>query len=122
MGIGQIPRGRQAGQDVPKTRSGTTPWPGFVGAVIIGTAIGGLPEPADGGGADTPGACRALPGPGGRAVAVEFLGLVLVPGGRRPVGVQDQGPALLVDDNLVVVRHESRICASELAGWRASMR
>ena len=34
-----------------------------------------------------------LPGPGGRPVAVQDLRLVLVPRGRRPVRVQDQGPA-----------------------------
>ena len=43
-----------------------------------------------------------LPGPGGRSVAVQDLRLVLVPRGCRPVGVEDQGPALLVDHDLVV--------------------
>ena len=43
-----------------------------------------------------------LPGPGRRPVAVEHLGLVLVPGGRRPVRVDDQGPAPAVDRDLVV--------------------
>src|SRR6266576_1438504 len=38
-----------------------------------------------------------------RAVAVQDLGLVLVPGGGGPVGVQHQGPALPVDRDLVVV-------------------
>ena len=44
----------------------------------------------------------ALPGPGGWPVAVQGLGLVLVPRGGRPVRVQDQGPAPAVDDDLVV--------------------
>jgi hypothetical protein len=35
-------------------------------------------------------------------VAVEHLGLVLVPGGGGAVGVQDQGPAPAVDDHLMV--------------------
>src|SRR5205807_7026488 len=43
-----------------------------------------------------------LPGPGGWSVAVQGLGFVLVPRGGRPVGVQDQGPAPAVDDDLVV--------------------
>jgi hypothetical protein len=42
------------------------------------------------------------------SVAVQDLRLVLVPGGGGAVGVQDQGPAPPVDDDLVVVRHESR--------------
>ena len=44
-----------------------------------------------------------LPGVGWRAVAVEDLGPVAVPGGGGPVGVQDQGPAPPVDDDLVVI-------------------
>jgi len=43
-----------------------------------------------------------LPGAGGWAVAVQDLGLVLVPGGGGAVGVQDQGPAPAVDDDQVV--------------------
>jgi DeoC/LacD family aldolase len=43
-----------------------------------------------------------LPGPGGWSVAVQHLGLVLVPGGGGPVGVQHQGPALPVDRDLVM--------------------
>jgi glycine cleavage system aminomethyltransferase T len=39
----------------------------------------------------------------GNPVAVQDLGLVLVPGGGGAVGVQDQGPALAVDGDLVVV-------------------
>ena len=48
-------------------------------------------EPADSsdGGSES----GLLPGPGGRPVAVQHLGLVLVPRGRRPVRVDDQGPA-----------------------------
>src|SRR6266536_3404128 len=42
------------------------------------------------------------PGADGRAVAVDDLGLVLVPGGRGAVGVQDHGPAPLVNNNLVM--------------------
>ena len=43
-----------------------------------------------------------LPGAGGWSVAVQHLGLVLVPGRGGPVGVDDQGPAPAVDDDLVV--------------------
>ena len=43
-----------------------------------------------------------LPGPGGWPVAVQDFRLVLVPRGRGAVRVQDQGPALLVDHDLVV--------------------
>src|SRR5215475_11794568 len=43
-----------------------------------------------------------LPGAGGGPVAVQHLGLVLVPGGGGAVGVDDQGPAPAVDDDLVV--------------------
>ena len=46
----------------------------------------------------------ALTRPGGRSVAVQHFGLVLVPRGRRPVRVDDQGPAPAVDDDLVVER------------------
>jgi hypothetical protein len=45
-----------------------------------------------------------LPGAGGWPVAVQHFGLVLVPRARRPVGVDDQGPAPAVDDDLVVER------------------
>ena len=45
-----------------------------------------------------------LPGPGGWSVAVQDLGFVLVPRGGGPVGVQDEGPAPPVDDDLVVER------------------
>ena len=45
---------------------------------------------------------RGSPGADGRAVAVDDLGLVLVPGGRRAIRVQDYGPAPLMNDNLVV--------------------
>ena len=44
----------------------------------------------------------ALPGLGGRAVAVQHLRLVRVPRGGGAVGVQDQGPAPPVDHHLVV--------------------
>src|ERR1700750_2635441 len=41
--------------------------------------------------------------PGGRgSVAVEHLGLVLVPGAGGAVGVHDQGPSPPVDDHLMV--------------------
>ena len=40
-------------------------------------------------------------GADGRAVAVDDLGLVLVPGRGRAIRVQDHGPAPLMDDNLV---------------------
>ena len=49
-----------------------------------------------------PGIPGCLPGAGGRAVAVEHLGLAGVPRGGGTVGVQDQGPAPPVDDNLMV--------------------
>src|SRR5690349_19719688 len=45
-----------------------------------------------------------LPGAGRWSVAVEHFGLVLVLRGRRPVRVDDQGPAPAVDDDLVVER------------------
>src|SRR5580700_4760788 len=45
-----------------------------------------------------------LPGPGWRAVAVQDFGFVFVPGGGGAVGVQDQGPAPPVDDDLVVIK------------------
>ncbi len=44
----------------------------------------------------------ASPGSGGWAVAGEDLGSVLVPGGGGAVGVEDDGPAPAVDDDLVV--------------------
>src|SRR5258705_3457630 len=49
-------------------------------------------------------ACQAgpLPGSGGRSVAVQHLGLVLVPRAGRAVRVDDQGPAPAVDHDLVV--------------------
>src|SRR5260370_30616012 len=49
-------------------------------------------------------ACQAgpLPGSGGWSVAVQHLGLVLVPRAGRAVRVDDQGPAPAVDDDLVV--------------------
>jgi len=43
-----------------------------------------------------------LPGSGGWSVAVQHLGLVLVPRAGRPVRVDDQGPAPAVDHDLVV--------------------
>src|SRR6202007_2654238 len=43
-----------------------------------------------------------LPGSGGRAVAVQDLGPVGVPGGGGPVRVQGQCPAPPVDDHLVM--------------------
>ena len=43
-----------------------------------------------------------LPGVGGWAVAVEDFGFVGIPGTGGTVGVQDQGPAPPVDDNLMV--------------------
>src|SRR5258705_6805572 len=52
----------------------------------------------------TPSAGRPLPGAGGWSVAVQHLGLVLVPRARRPVRVDDQRPAPPVDDDLVVER------------------
>src|SRR5580658_6264705 len=48
----------------------------------------------------------ALPGSGGRAVAVQDLGAVGVPGGGGAVGVQDEGPAPAVDGDLVVEEAE----------------
>src|SRR5712691_9430000 len=48
------------------------------------------------------------PGPGGRAVAVQDFASVLVPRGGGPVGVQDDGPALLVNHDLVVEAAEQR--------------
>ncbi len=43
-----------------------------------------------------------LPGAGGRAVASQGLGAVLVPRGGGAVRVQDQGPAPLVDHDVVM--------------------
>src|SRR5689334_9045308 len=43
-----------------------------------------------------------LPGPDRGSVAVQHLGLVLVPGRGRPVRVDDQGPAPPVDRDLVM--------------------
>src|SRR6185437_14702917 len=48
------------------------------------------------------GAPGMLPGPDRGSVAVEHLGLVLVPGRGRPVRVDDQGPAPAVDRDLVM--------------------
>src|SRR5262245_55014961 len=45
---------------------------------------------------------RELPGSGRWSVAVQDLGLVLVPGGGGAVRVQDQRPAASVDHDLVV--------------------
>src|SRR5882672_12830268 len=45
-----------------------------------------------------------LPGAGRWPVAVEDLRLVLVPRCRRPVRVDDQGPAPAMNDDLVVER------------------
>src|SRR5690348_6300639 len=45
----------------------------------------------------------ALPGPGGRSVAVQDLGFVLVPGSGGAIGIYHEGPAALVDHDLVVV-------------------
>ena len=104
---GQIPRGWQAGQDVPKTQPRTAPWPGILARWSSGIAIMGSPQPADGGVVDGPrGVPGPLSGPGGRSVAVQDLRLVLVPRGRGAVRVQDQGPALLVDHDLVVEKTE----------------
>ena len=44
-----------------------------------------------------------LPGPGGRSVAVEDFGLVLVPRGGGAVRVEDEDPAPLVDDDLMTI-------------------
>src|SRR5579859_1641866 len=52
---------------------------------------------------DVPGASS---GSGGWAVAVEDLGFVFVPGGGGAVGVEHDGPAPAVDDDLVVERAE----------------
>jgi CubicO group peptidase (beta-lactamase class C family) len=51
-------------------------------------------------------ASGGLPGPGWRAVASEHLGLVRVPRGGGAVGVQDQGPAPPVNNDLVVEETE----------------
>src|SRR5690242_21576431 len=45
----------------------------------------------------------ALPGPGGWSVAVQDLGLVLVPGSGGAIRIDHEGPAALVDHDLVVV-------------------
>src|SRR6185437_9704718 len=45
----------------------------------------------------------ALPGPGGWSVAVQDLGLVLVPGSGGAIRIDHEGPAALVDHHLVVV-------------------
>src|SRR5580658_9180551 len=60
-------------------------------------------------------ACRCgpgvLPGSGGRAVAVQDLGAVGVPGGGGAVGVQDELPAPAVDGDLVVEEaEEDAVC------------
>jgi hypothetical protein len=47
-----------------------------------------------------------LPGAGRGSVAVQDFGLVLVPRGGGPVGVDDEGPAPPVDHDLVVERAE----------------
>src|SRR5579859_6737616 len=47
-----------------------------------------------------------LPGSGGRAVAVQDLGAVGVPGGGGAVGVQDELPSPAVDDHLMMVKTE----------------
>src|SRR6185312_10430151 len=47
-----------------------------------------------------------LPGAGRGSVAVQDLGLVLVPRGGGPVRVDGQGPAPAVNDDLVVERAE----------------
>src|SRR5579859_5009794 len=51
-----------------------------------------------------PGGPGVLPGPGGRAVAVQHLGPVGAPCGGGAVGVQDEGPAPAVDNDQVVIR------------------
>src|SRR2546429_6296855 len=68
----------------------------------------------------SPGGRGTAPGVSPRAdrgaVAVQDLCLVLVPRGRRPVRVQDQGPAPPVDRDLVVKRAEQHaICGAGLA-------
>src|SRR5690349_22492283 len=45
----------------------------------------------------------ALPGPGGWSVAAQDLGLVLVPGSGGAIRIDHEGPAALVDHDLVVV-------------------
>src|SRR5690242_7846714 len=45
----------------------------------------------------------ALPGAGRWTVAAQDLGLVLIPGGGGAVGSEDEGPALAVDGDLVVI-------------------
>ncbi len=50
------------------------------------------------------GLAGVLPGAGGWSVAVQDLGAVRVPRGGGAIRVQDQGPALLVDHDQVVVR------------------
>src|SRR5437867_2482169 len=75
------------------------PDPGRVSAVR-------RPGPAPAEGARVLKPAGPSPGPGGRTVAVDDLGLVLVPRGRRPVGVEDDGPAPLVDDDLMVKEAE----------------
>jgi len=57
---------------------------------------------------DCSGHAGPLPGAGGGSVAVEHFGLVLVPRGGGAVGVDDQGPAPPVDDDLVVERARER--------------
>ncbi|HMI25604.1 MAG TPA: hypothetical protein VK594_14040, partial [Streptosporangiaceae bacterium] len=50
------------------------------------------------------------------SMAVQDLRLVLIPRGRRPVGVQDQGPAPPVNDHLVVeCAQEHAVCGTGLA-------
>src|SRR6185312_469425 len=51
-----------------------------------------------------PGMPGPLPGAGRGAVAVQDFGLVLVPRARRPVRVDDQGPAPPVNHDLMVER------------------
>jgi len=51
-------------------------------------------------------------------VAVQDLRRVLVPRGRGPVGVQDQGPALLVDDDLVMEKQSETQSMSLLVPLR----
>jgi hypothetical protein len=41
-------------------------------------------------------------------VTAEDLGLVLIPGGGSAVGVEDDGPAVAVDLDLMVMRAEQR--------------
>src|SRR6185437_4416751 len=59
-----------------------------------------------------------LPGAGRWAVAVQHLGLVLVPRARGPVRVDDQGPAPPVNDDLVVERAQEY---AVLDGGRAAV-